>query len=377
MALKHLLAGAALIGLMAQPALAQSQDTTRQQPAQAGQQQLAQEDMEFATKAAQGGLKEVRLGELAQQQAERDEVRQFGQRMVEDHGQANDQLMQIAQDKGIELPQELSQEDQQLYDELQQKSGAEFDQAYMDEMVRDHEEDVEEFRQYVEAGQDPDLTGFAEQTLPVLEEHLQLAQQTHEQVTAAAGQGEQPAAAAGEAQQQTMATEQQATAETEQPAAASGGTQPEPTVATEPGQPAATDTEHQAVTETEQPAATDTEQRAVTETEQPVVTEAEQQAATEPQQPISIDEVLGSRVVNAAGEEVATIDDLVIDQSGQQYAVLSVGGFLGIGDKKVAVPLDELQLSEDEVYLMTAATEEQLEQMPEYDEEQFQPYAQQ
>jgi putative membrane protein len=367
MALKHLLASAALVGLMAQPALAQSQDTTQQQPAQAEQQQLAQEDMEFATKAAEGGLKEVRLGELAQQQAEREEVRQFGQRMVEDHGQANEQLMQIARDKGVELPQELADEDQQLHDELQQKSGAEFDQAYMDEMVRDHEEDVEEFRQYLEAGQDPDLTGFAEQTLPVLEEHLQLAQQTQEQLTAAAGQGEQPATAAGE-QQATTATEQQATAETEQPAAASGGTQPEPTVATEVGQPA-TDTEHQAVT--------DTEQQAATETEQPAPTETEQQAATEPQQPISLDEVLGSRVVNTAGEEVATVDDLVIGQDGQYHVVLSVGGFLGIGDRKVAVPLDELQLSEDEVYLMSATTEEQLEQMPEYDEDQFQPYAQQ
>jgi putative membrane protein len=402
MALKHLLAGVALIGLMAQPALAQSQDTTQQQPAQAKQQQLAQADMEFATKAAQGGIKEVRFGELAQQQAARDEVKQFGQRMVEDHGQANEQLMQIAEDKGIELPQELSDEDQQKFDELQQKSGEEFDQAYMDELVRDHEEDVEEFQQYVETGQDPDLTGFAEQTLPVLEEHLQLAQQTQEQVTAAAGQGEQPAAAAGEQQQATTETEQQATAETEQPAAAAGGTQPEPTVATEPGQPAATDTEQQAVTETEQPAAaaggtqpeptvateqqaaTETEQQAATETEQPAATdtqqqaatETEQQAATEPQQPISLDEVLGSRVVNAAGEEVATIEDLVVDQNGEHHAVLSVGGFLGIGDKKVAVPLDELQLSEDEVYLMTAATEEQLEQMPEYDEEQFQPFAQ-
>jgi putative membrane protein len=114
-----LLAGVALIGLMAQPALAQSQDTTeqqQQQPAQAEQQQLAQEDIEFATKAAEGGLKEVRFGELAQQQAARDEVKQFGQRMVEDHGKASDQLEQIAQDKGIELPQELSDEDQQKYD---------------------------------------------------------------------------------------------------------------------------------------------------------------------------------------------------------------------------------------------------------------------
>jgi putative membrane protein len=309
MALKHLLAGVAVIGLMAQPAMAQSQDTTgRQQPAEAEQQQLAQEDIEFATKAAAGGLKEVQFGELAQQQAARDEVRQFSQRMVEDHGQANEQLMQIAQDKGIELPQELADEDQEKYDELQRKSGAEFDQAYMDEMVSDHEKDIEEFQQYVETGRDPDLTSFAEQTLPVLEEHLLLAQQTQEQVTAAAGQEEQPATA--------MQGEQEAM-------------------------------------------------------------ETEQQAATEAQQPISIEEVLGAEVVNAAGEEIGEIEDVVLDQNGDYYAILSVGGFLGIGEKKVAVPLDELELGEDQVYLMTAATEEQLEQMPEYDEQQYRPYAEQ
>jgi putative membrane protein len=129
--------------------------TTPQPPAQAGQQQLAQEDLEFATKAAQGGIKEVRLGELAQQQAATPEVQQFGQRMVQDHGQANEQLMQISESKGIELPKEMPQEAQQLYDELQQKSGQEFDQAYMDEMVSDHHEDVEAFQHYVEAGRIP------------------------------------------------------------------------------------------------------------------------------------------------------------------------------------------------------------------------------
>ena len=56
---------------------------------------------------------------------------------------------------------------------------------------------------------------------------------------------------------------------------------------------------------------------------------------------------------------------------------MSVGGFLGIGDKKVAVPLDQLQLGEDETYLMSAETEEQLEQMPEYDEQQYQPFQRQ
>jgi putative membrane protein len=316
-----LLAGVALIGLMAQPALAPSQDTTgqhQQQPAQAEQQQLAQDDIEFATKAAQGNLKEVRFGELAQQQAARDEVKQFAQRMVEDHGKANDQLKQIAQDKGVELPQELSDEDQQKYDELQQKSGEEFDQAYMDEMVRDHQEDIEEFEQYVETGQDPDLTSFAEQTLPVLKEHLQLAQETQKQISAAVDQGEQPAT------------------ETEQPAAAAAGTQPA----------------------------------------QQAATEAEQPAAAESQQLISLEKVLGSRVVNAKGDEVAKIEDLVVDENQIRYAVLSVGGFLGIGDKKVAVPFNELQLGENEAYLMSATTEQQLDQMPEYDEGQYQPLQQ-
>jgi putative membrane protein len=305
MALRHLLASAALIGLMAQPALAEGQDKTQQQAAPAGQQQLAQADLEFATKAAQGGIMEVRLGELAQQQAASDEVKQFGQRMVEDHGQANEQLEQIAQNKGIELPQEMPKDAQQLHEALQQKSGAEFDQAYMDEMVSDHEKDVEEFKQYVETGQDPDLTSFAEKTLPTLQQHLQLAQETQEQVTAAAGQGEPPDAAA----QQQESTQQQ--------------------------------------------------------------------AAPQPEQPVSIDQVLGSGVVNADGEEVGTIEDLVMDQDQVTYAVLSVGGFLGIGDKKVAVLFDDLQVGEDEVYLMTSATREQLEQLPEYDEQQFQPYAQQ
>jgi putative membrane protein len=292
MTLNHLLAGAALIGLMAQPALGQDQ-----RPVAPATQQLAMEDLEFATKAAQGGLKEVKFGELAQQQAARDQVKQFGQRMVEDHGKANDQLKQIVQNKGIELPQQLSDEDQQKYAELQQKSGAEFDQAYTDEMVSDHEKDIDEFQKYVDAGKDSDLTSFAGQTLPTLKEHLRLARQTEEQVVAAAGQDQQPQAA-----------------------------QPE--------------------------------------------------AAPQPEQAVSLEKLLGSPVVNTMGDKVGKIEDVVLDQTGKYFAVVSVGGFLGIGDKDVAVSLNDLQLGEDEAYLMSAATEDQLKQMPEYDEDQYQPYAQ-
>jgi putative membrane protein len=300
MTLKHLLASAALIGLMGQPALSQDQAATQQKPAAPATQQLEQEDMEFATEAAQGGLKEVKFGELAQQQATRDEVKQFGQRMVEDHDKANDQLKQIAQKKGIELPQQLSDEDQQKYAELQKKSGDEFDQAYTDEMVSDHEKDVDEFQQYVDEGKDPDLTRFAEQNLPMLKQHLQLAQQTEEQVTAAASQDE-------------------------------------PAQAAQPAQP---------------------------------------EASPQPEQAVSIEKLLGSPVVNTKGDKVGKIEDVVLDQTGKYFAVVSVGGFLGIGAKDVAVPLNDLQLGQDEAYLMSAASEDQLKQMPKYDEDQYQPFAQ-
>jgi putative membrane protein len=302
MAPKYLLASVAAVGLMAQPALAQNQKTSPQPPVvEATQQKLAQVDIEFATEAAQGGLKEVKFGELAQQQATHDEVKQFAKRMVQDHGEANDELKEIAEGKAIELPQKLPDDAQRKYDELQQKSGDEFDQAYMDDMVSDHRKDVAHFQEYVDSGQDPDLTKFAAQTLPVLKQHLQLAEQTQQQVSAAAQEKQPSTVTQGEAQQ----------------------------------------------------------------------------AAAQPEQAVSIEKLLGAQVVNSAGDEVAKIDDVVRDQDGEYFAVLEVGGFLGIGDKEVAVPLDHLQLGDGEAYLMSAETEEELKQMPAYDENQYQPHAQQ
>jgi putative membrane protein len=292
MAFKHLLAGVAVVALMAPPALAQ---TAQQPQAQAEQAQVAQEDRDFATEAAQGGLMEVRLGKLAQQQAKSTEVKDFAQRMVDDHGQANDKLRQIAEQKGIELPQDLSEDAQATYEELQQQSGAEFDQAYMDEMISDHEDDVSAFEDYVENAKDPDLRSFAEETLPTLKEHLELAKQTQEQVAAASEQ--------------------------EQPAAGTASDQP-----------------------------SDTEQQGW----------------------VSVGEVLGAPVVNDKGDEVGEIQDVVMKDNAY-YAVLSVGGFLGIADKNVAIPLDDLKLGEDEAYLMSAQTEEQLEGMPAYEATDYEP----
>jgi putative membrane protein len=178
----------AIVGFLVHPALDQ---------AQAGEAELAAQDMKFAEEAAAGGLAEVALGELAEQKAKHAEVAQFGERMVRDHQQANQKLMAIVEQKGIELPQDLPQDAKQKHDKLQQLSDAEFDQAYMDEMVKDHEKTVQLFEQQAESGEDGDLRAFAEETLPTLQEHLDHAKELQQQVTALRGSGPEQAASIG------------------------------------------------------------------------------------------------------------------------------------------------------------------------------------
>ena len=143
---------------------------------------LAGADKTFVEKAAIGGMAEVELGNLAQQKAASDDVKKFGARMVTDHGKANDELKQIASTKGVQLPSALDKKHQSDMDRLQKMSGADFDKAYMNHMVDDHKQDVAEFKKEANGGRDGDVKGFASKTLPTLEEHLKLAQATHDAV---------------------------------------------------------------------------------------------------------------------------------------------------------------------------------------------------
>jgi putative membrane protein len=139
-------------------------------------------DSTFATKAAQGGMAEVKLGNLAQQKASSPDVKNFGQTMVADHTKANDELKQIATNKGITLPTGLDAKDQATYDRLSKLSGAEFDRAYMRDMVSDHKTDVSEFKREADHGADADLKAFASKTLPTLEHHLSMAESVDSKV---------------------------------------------------------------------------------------------------------------------------------------------------------------------------------------------------
>jgi putative membrane protein len=133
---------------------------------------LAPSDRTFIKKAAEGGLAEVELGKLATEKAASPEVKQFGQRMVEDHSKANEQLKQVASEKGVAVPEKLSPKDAATKARLEKLSGKAFDRAYMHDMVVDHTKDVSEFRMEAKNAKDPDVKNFASQTLPVIEDHL-------------------------------------------------------------------------------------------------------------------------------------------------------------------------------------------------------------
>ena len=135
-------------------------------------------DKAFVEKAAIGGLAEVSMGKMAQEKGSSDQVKQFGSRMVEDHSKANDDLKQVASSKGITLPTDLDAKHKAKIDKMQKLSGAQFDRAYMDDMVADHKEDVAEFKKEANSGKDSDVKAFAAKTLPTLEDHLKMAQST-------------------------------------------------------------------------------------------------------------------------------------------------------------------------------------------------------
>lgn len=146
----------------------------------------AEADQSFVTKASQGGAAEVKLGQLAQDKASNQKVKDFGKQMAEDHAKAGDELQKIAQQKNLRAPTEMTAQDDALMKRLQGLSGSEFDKAYMSAMVKDHEDDIAEFQKEANSGTDADVKGFASKTLPKLNEHLRMAKEAAMQVGAAA-----------------------------------------------------------------------------------------------------------------------------------------------------------------------------------------------
>jgi putative membrane protein len=177
------LAPALTFAQSAAPATKESKPAAMDKSADKGK--MASSDHKFVMDALKGGMAEVELGKLASERASNDAVKQFGQRMADDHGKANDELKKIAEDKGMTPPTAMDAKHKKLHDRLAKLSGSAFDRAYMDEMVKDHKVDVKEFERAAKSAKDSEVKEFASKTLPTLQEHLKQAQSVHGQVRTA------------------------------------------------------------------------------------------------------------------------------------------------------------------------------------------------
>ena len=186
---------AIVAALAAAPAVAQTGQSGQAQPPKArggsastqpAAEKSANPDAAFAKEAAIGGMAEVELGNIAKERASSSDVKQFADRMVTDHSKANDELKQWAQQKSVTLPTELDAKHKATRDRLGKLSGDQFDKAYMQDMLTDHQHDVAAFKRESTSGKDADLKAWAGKTLPTLQEHLKLAQETAAKVGAGA-----------------------------------------------------------------------------------------------------------------------------------------------------------------------------------------------
>jgi putative membrane protein len=129
-------------------------------------------DAGFFKSAAEGGMSEVELGQLAQQKAISPAVKDFGAMMVKDHTAANDKLKALAATKQVSLPDSSSVMQKATKTKLNMMSGDTFDKSYVKAMIEDHKTDIKEFQKEASQGKDPEAKAFAAATLPTLQAHL-------------------------------------------------------------------------------------------------------------------------------------------------------------------------------------------------------------
>jgi putative membrane protein len=142
-------------------------------PCAKAQTTLSMADTNFILAAAQGGMTEVKLGELASTSGVRDDVKSFGRMMVKDHTAINDDLKALAAQKGVTLPNSLDAKHQAMVDNLTALTGPGFDDAYINDMIKAHQKDAKAFKAEAAATRDADIKSFLDKSIPVVEAHLQ------------------------------------------------------------------------------------------------------------------------------------------------------------------------------------------------------------
>jgi putative membrane protein len=152
--------------------------------ASTGTQSDVNADMPFVRHAGSTNLMEIRLGQVAQTRASNTAVKQFGQRMVDDHTRLQNQLTAVVSNTGVSFVPAMDASHQQLASRIERLSGAEFDRAYMQAMIQGHQNDVNQFQTQSQSARSTQIRNLASGTLPLLQQHLSLAVQVGSQVGA-------------------------------------------------------------------------------------------------------------------------------------------------------------------------------------------------
>ena len=152
----------------------QSTDSTAMSSAKSGSNGFSMADKHFLKTAAQGGMAEVKLGQLAADKGGTEAVKDFGNKMVQDHTKLNDAMMPFIQQAGLSAPTKLSAKDQALYDRLNKLSGAAFDSAYTSAMMKDHSMDKAEFKKEMASTKNTQLRDAVKQGEQTIDEHLEM-----------------------------------------------------------------------------------------------------------------------------------------------------------------------------------------------------------
>jgi putative membrane protein len=266
----------------------------------------AKTDPTFLTEAIQINLAEISVGNLAEENGGSDDVKSFGKMLVEDHTASNTKATSLAQASGITPPTEPNAEEKKMHDELAKLSGMEFDREFAKAMVKGHEDAIAKFEAASKG--DDDVAKFAQETLPTLQQHLKTAQSL---------------ASSESTQNEAKPPEQMA---------------PEATPSAPP--PAVSSTKDTAELGTKLPA-----------------------------DAISISTYYNEDVYDTQDNKIGDVNDILLDKDGRlSTAIIGVGGFLGVGEKDVAVPFKSLKVSEKggDRYLVINATKEALEKAPGY-----------
>lgn len=144
---------------------------------------LSASDYKFVTDAAAGGLAQVQLGQIARDRASDPGVKKFADKLVKEHSDVNEQLTQIASQKGVTLPTDISASEKRETDRLLKLSGPDFDQAYMKHIMRDHKKNIKTFARESQKAADTDVQSWAAKTLPTLQDQLKMAADINANVT--------------------------------------------------------------------------------------------------------------------------------------------------------------------------------------------------